>query len=169
MSQHRSVCDEVLIAMRRIIRAIDLHSRSLTQRYGLTGPQLILLKELGATEQKSVGELAKKVSLSSATVTNILDRLEKRELIERVRSSADRRRMMVRATDEGARVIAKAPALLQDHFVQKFERLHDWEQTLLLSSLQRIAALMEIKDDDSPPLLVSGPIVAPAEETANNL
>ena len=41
-----AITNEVMSALRRIIRAIDLHSRALVQRFGLTGPQLTVLKEL---------------------------------------------------------------------------------------------------------------------------
>ncbi|HSL18147.1 MAG TPA: MarR family transcriptional regulator, partial [Methylomirabilota bacterium] len=64
-----STVRQVLAALRRIIRAIDLHSRSLVQRYGLTGPQLVVLKELIDRPPQSVSALAGAVNLSQATVT----------------------------------------------------------------------------------------------------
>ena len=78
---------QVVAALRRIIRAIDLHSRSLVQRFGLTGPQLVVLKELIERSPRPVSELAAAVNLSQATVTGILDRLERKDMIARVRDS----------------------------------------------------------------------------------
>ena len=46
MGLHDEIKDEVVVALRRIARAIDLHSRHLAQEFGLTGPQAVLLKEL---------------------------------------------------------------------------------------------------------------------------
>ena len=77
------ILNKVLISLRRIMRAVDLHSRSLNQRYGLTGPQLIILRELSRLGEISGSELARSVSLSLPTVTGILTRLEKRDLVSR--------------------------------------------------------------------------------------
>ena len=68
MLSSRNMCEQVLVALRRVTRAIDLHSKQLVQTHGLTGPQALLLKELLRAEETSVGELARRVSLSQATV-----------------------------------------------------------------------------------------------------
>ena len=67
-----------LIALRKIIQAIDQHSTSLKKKFGLTGPQLIILQSLLTDGQLSVTQLSKNVSLSQATVTDITKRLEKK-------------------------------------------------------------------------------------------
>ena len=90
-----SVCYDVLVSMRRIIQAFDLHSRYLFRTYGLTGPQLVILQELSNSGEVSIGELAKTVSLGQATVTGIINRLEQRGLVMRRRSEKDKRRVLV--------------------------------------------------------------------------
>ena len=159
------ITSEVMAALRRIIRAIDIHSRSLVQRYGLTGPQLVVLKELVAQAPRSVSELARAVNLSQATVTGILDRLERKSMVLRERDTHDRRRVMVSPTLEAERVLADAPPLLQEHFTGGFRELPDWQQTQILSSLQRIVALMEAADVEAGPILTTGPLDATPEET----
>ena len=67
----RDLSEEMLVALRRVMRAVDLHSRSLVQSHGLTGPQAMLLKEADRASSITAGELAKRVSLSQATVTDI--------------------------------------------------------------------------------------------------
>ena len=160
-------CHEVLIALRRIIRAVDLHSRFLVQRHGLTGPQLILLQEIAAGHETAVGDLARRVSLSAATVTNVLDRIERRGLVERRRSESDKRRVLVRATRAGLEMLLKSPPLLQQRFVSEFESLADWEQSQILSSLQRIAAMMDASQLDAAPLLSTGSITASGAAAAD--
>lgn len=147
-----TVCDAVLIALRRIVRSIDLHSKQLVHDYGITGPQALVLKFLINREPLPVGELARGVRLSQATVTDILDRLARRGLIERVRSETDKRCVLVTSTDTGKEVASQAP-LLQEHFVEEFKMLEDWEQTLILSSLQRAAAMMDAQTIDAAPVL----------------
>lgn len=154
---------EVLISLRRIIRAIDLHSRSLIQRFGLTGPQLIILEELEERGECSISELAKAISLSMATVTGILSRLESRDLIERRRDEQDRRKVLVTTTSACKEVLSRAPTPLQESFISEFDKLHDWEQTLMVSSLQRIVTMMEATTIDATPMLVTGAIDEPAK------
>jgi DNA-binding MarR family transcriptional regulator len=154
-----------MAALRRIIRAIDLHSRSLVHRYGLTGPQLVVLKELVESSPLSVGDVASSVNLSQATVTGILDRLERKGMVSRSRSTQDKRKVLVSHTASAEEVLAGAPPLLQEHFTKAFARLPDWEQTQVLSSLQRIVSLMEAGDVEAGPILTTGPIDATPERT----
>lgn len=156
---------DVLAALRRIIRAIDLHSRTLVQRYGLTGPQLVVLKELAESSPRTVSALAQAVNLSQATLTGILDRLDRKGLISRARSTEDRRRVIVSSTPAADDVIAQAPPLLQEHFTRAFGELPEWEQSQVLSSLQRIVALMEAESVEAGPILSTGPLDASSEGT----
>lgn len=146
------------------MRAIDLHSKFLAQRFGLTGPQLIILRELSEFGEVPVGELARAISLSQATVTGILDRLEKRKLVRRRRDKADKRRVLVRTTPACEATLRAAPPMLQEAFVQTFTQLADWEQNQILSSLQRVVSMMEATRLDATPILATGAIDASAED-----
>jgi len=152
------------VTLRSIIRGIDLHSRRLVHDHGLTGPQLVLLKAVGRIGEPTAGELARRVSLSQGTVTGVLDRLERRGLILRMRCEADRRRVLVRLTEAGVSVLDEAPSLLQDEFVARFQQLANWEQTLILSSLQRVAAMMGAEDLAADSILVAEPLREPTHE-----
>jgi DNA-binding MarR family transcriptional regulator len=165
----KDIREEVLMALRRITRAIDIHSSRLAHHHGLTAPQLIVLGEISRSGKITVGQLAENVSLSNATITGILNRLSKRCLIERRRADEDRRRVLVKLTDLGKRALANAPSLLHDRFVEEFEKLENWEQTSLLSSLQRIASMMEVKDLDAAPMLVSRETSKVTEDPLTNL
>ncbi len=155
----KSICDEVLISIRRIIQSIDLHSRFLVRQFGLTGPQLIVLQEISNAGEISITEIAKAVSLGQATVTGILERLENRGLLARRRSKSDKRKVMIQITPACKKLLDKAPPPMQEHFINNFDNLQDWEQAMILSSLQRIVALMDAKSIDVAPILVeAGPI-----------
>lgn len=151
------MCEEVLISLRKILRAISMQSRQLSSKCGITTPQLLVLKALNASGTMSVGALSQKVTLSQATVTAIIDRLEKRQLVQRERSSIDRRRVYVSLTEEGQVMQQQAPSPIQESFSRAFAGLEDWEQTLILSTLQRIAGMMNATDLPAAPLLVEDP------------
>jgi len=145
--------DELLASIRKIIRAQDLHSKVLLKKYGLTGPQLMILNEIGKSNELIVTEIAKKISLSQATVTTILDRLEQQGFIARKRGQSDKRKVYIEASEKTKKILASRPNLLQAGFIERFARLKDWEQTLLLSSLQRIASMMQADEMAVEPLL----------------
>lgn len=147
--------DQVLISLRKIIRAIDLHSKRLERESGLTGPQLLIMQLIANAGEVTAGVIAREVSLSQATVTSIIDRLERKGLLVRERNTEDKRKVMVSLTTAGNTALEKAPALMQESFIQRFDKLEEWEQSLLLSSLQRLGEMMNASDLDAAPLLDS--------------
>ena len=155
--------DELLVSLRKVIRAIDLHSKQLNKTSGLTGPQLLIMNEVAQTDGITSSRIAQNVNLSPATVTNILDRIENRNLITRVRSQLDKRRVSLHLTEAGKQLLDQAPQPLQEHFIEKFSALDEWEQSLLLSSMQRIAAMMDADQLDASPLLEVGAITKTLE------
>lgn len=146
------------------MRAVDLHSRDLLRTHGLTSTQALILKELLRSEETSVGNLAQRIALSPATVTDVLNRLEKRGLVVRTRSDVDRRQVLIRSTERTAKLLGRSPPLLQERFAGKLMELREWEQTQLLSSLQRLAALMDAELLDAAPVLASDALSVPAED-----
>jgi len=162
----QELSEDVLITLRKIIRSIELHSRDLSREFGLTGPQLLVLKNIKAHNPCNVRDIAKGANLSSATVTAILDRLEQRSYAKRSRSSVDKRRVEVTLTEKAQKVLESGPTLLQTRFVKRFNDLQDWEQTLLLSSLQRISKMMDAENLNEPlaPVLASGSLTATQQQ-----
>ncbi|HLV76788.1 MAG TPA: MarR family transcriptional regulator [Marinobacter sp.] len=151
--------DRVLVALRRVIRATDLHSKRLSKHAGLTGPQLLIMRSIRDLGEVTIGTIAENVSLSQATVTTILDRLELRELVYRVRSTQDKRKVHAHLTEAGAELLAQAPNPLQEDFIQKYQSLEEWEQTMILAALQRVAHMMDADDIDASPVLTVGPML----------
>ena len=112
--------EELLISIRKVIRAIDLHSKQLNKSSGLTGPQLLIMQEIARVKGVTASQVARRINLSAATVTNILDRLERRGLIKRIRSAEDKRRVGLFLSDSGRTLLIDAPQPLQEHFIQNF-------------------------------------------------
>ncbi len=148
--------EEVLIALRRVIRATDLHSKHLAKTTGLTAPQILLLQTIRDKGEVTIGELANKISLSQATVTSILDRLEKRDLVYRERSTEDKRKVHAHLTQHATDVLKEAPIPLQAQFTEQFSDLQEWEQTMIISAIQRVAQMMDAQHIDASPVLDIG-------------
>lgn len=150
---------EVLTALRRITRAIYLHSKQLERRVGLTVPQILVLQAINENERPSVSDIARQVSLSQATVTSVINRLVKKNLVVRERSTSDRRKVRVSLTESAVEVLGNVPDLLQEDFILRFEMLESWEQKMLVSSLDRVASLMDAQNVDASPILETGEIL----------
>lgn len=136
------ISDQIEAALRRIVRSMDLHSRAMVQRNGLTSPQAALMKAL-ASGPLSAGDLASRINLSQGTVTDILKRLESRGFVHRLRDESDRRRVIVSLTTEGQRIISNSTSHWQAPFSERLTELPEWEQSQLLAALQRIGHMME--------------------------
>ncbi len=148
----------VFQSLRRIIRAVDLHSRRLLTQHQITGPQLVCLLSISETPEITPSLLARHVHLSPSTVIGILDRLEAKGLVARRRASRDRRLVRVSLTTEGLALVANAPSPLQDTLAEAMSELPESELTTIAESLDRIVELMEVRHIDAAPMLETGPI-----------
>ncbi len=113
MEQKQEAASEIIDNLRRIFQAITEYSRTAERVTGLTGPQLWALKILESSSPLRVSELAQAMFLSSATVVGIVDRLEAKELVARVKSATDRRAVDLSLTAPGRKTAAKAPDVAQ--------------------------------------------------------
>jgi len=149
MSEH----DEILVALRRIIRAVDIRSRQLERETGLTAPQLVILQALARGGTMTLKALSSAVSLSPPTLTAILDRVERAGLVTRRRCPTDRRAVLAELTQTGHAAVDQAPELLQSGFLRSFRRAPQWEQHMIIAALQRVAEMMDCQDVDAAPIL----------------
>jgi DNA-binding MarR family transcriptional regulator len=140
-------CRELLVLLRKINQAVDLHSKYLNKNFGLTGPQLVLLQELSNGEM-TVSELARRISLSQGTVTDIIHRLEKKELIIKRRGNRDKRRVLITLSEKCKDLLTLAPPPLQETFTRYFSQIEEWEQLMILSSMNRIVQMMSAESID---------------------
>ncbi len=153
---HDELARDVLRSLRRILQAVDLHGRGLKARHGLTGPQIICLREIRRRESLNTGRLAREVGLKPPTVTGIVDRLEERGLVTRRRRHRDKRQVRVELTEQGCTVVDAAPAPLQEKFVERLGYLPRERQEAIAAHLDEVVGLLEADDIEAGPLLAQG-------------
>ncbi|MGE0606272.1 MAG: MarR family winged helix-turn-helix transcriptional regulator [Pirellulales bacterium] len=147
-------CDRrVLAALRRIVHAIDLHSRRLLLECDVTSPQLVCLHMLAAEGPLNSRTLADLVHVNPSTLVGILDRLEAKNLVCRRRDQKDRRSVSVELTREGAAFVAKAPSPLHAALAGRFKKLSLPHQKRLAESLEEVVSLMRAEKLDDLPVL----------------
>ena len=138
--------ERILEALRRISRATALHNKKLVARFDLTLPQAVSLRRLFTGGPMTAGELARQVSLSQATMTGVVDRLEARGLVQRDRNDWDRRRVQISLTAQGRETALGVPIPLQERFATKLATLSSGQQADIARVLADIVIMMEAED-----------------------
>lgn len=129
----------LLKASRRIARALDIQSRRVSRSVGLTLPQLVVLGAIRDLGDGASRAISREADLSPATVVGILDKLEAKGLIERARSTKDRRIVHTRLTPAGAVALAAAPSPLGAEFEAAFFALDPEARSDILAAFDRAA------------------------------
>ena len=153
------VATEILRSIRQVVRGISIHSKLLQRDVGLTVPQVLCLRalfDLEGSGEITVAHISERVHLSPATVSRILDRLVGAGMVTRERGTVDRRRVSLALTPAGLERVQTLPLPLQETFVRRLGELPRDERLQLLTSLRRIASLMNAADLDAAPLLAPG-------------
>jgi len=152
---------DALVLLRQIIRSTDMQEKEISRCTGLTLPQLMTMQALRMSSPLTTGELATEVSLTQATVTSILDRLEKKGLILRERREDDRRKVWISLSADGVELMKGAPTTQQDMFIRRFDDMQPWEQSMVVSALERVSFMLDAQHLDAAPLLDIGQIDRP--------
>jgi DNA-binding MarR family transcriptional regulator len=130
--------ESAVYLMRRILTLVAGEVDEALEPRGLTSAQWVPLLKLHYGVAASVAELARECRLDAGAMTRTLDRLEAKGLVQRVRSSSDRRVVNLELTPEGreaARTIPAALCEVQNAFLQGLS-VEEWQQ--LKSLLQRV-------------------------------
>lgn len=145
-----------LVVLRRILRATENRARALSRESGLTASQLLFLQTLADEVECTAGTIASRLGITQATTTSLVQKLEAKGLVVKKRGNADRRQVWLRLSDNGRTVLADAPDDLQELFRARFDKLKDWEQMMLVASLERIASMLDAEAIDAAPVLDIG-------------
>src|SRR6187551_2367539 len=87
-----------------INHGLDRASRGMQAKFGVTGPQRLVLRILGTFPGLSAGDLARTLHVHPSTLTGILQRLEARGLLRRLTDPDDARRVQLEITAKGKRL-----------------------------------------------------------------
>ena len=157
MGREAVVIAGIIDDIRRVFQVVNEQSKKAKRETGLTGPQLWAIKMIGDLSPVRVSDLAAKIYLHPATVVGILNRLELRGLIKRMRTSEDRRVVKIELTDAGNAIVAKAPQVAQGLLVSGLE-------VLPLKKLQGISVCLKelvhiLGAQELPPRLILSPVI----------
>ncbi len=137
---------ETMLSLRRIIKALQDYSQTVSSHFGITGPQLWVLKTIYQNGSLSLGDLSRRMFINPSTITGVVDRLEKKKYVLRVRNEKDRRVVKVRLTPKGNRLVRRSPNPIQGKMVYGLKRLKKDELFSIYQSVEKLVEIMEAQD-----------------------
>lgn len=132
--------------LRIVMRAIQDYSRHVERQCGLSSSQLWALWELFASPGMKVSELAAALYIHQSTVSNMLDKLETKGLVERRRDGPDQRVVRLYPSEAGVALLATAPRPAQGALTAALRQLPDSSLQQLSAGLGDLVAALTFKD-----------------------
>ena len=131
--------------LRYISGIIKQKGREILSDYKITPPQFIALQWLFEEGDMTIGELSNKMYLAFSTTTDLVDRMEKSNLVKRVKDPNDRRVVRIHLLEEGERIIDECIKKRQLYLKEVLVNFTDEEVQLLKTNLTRLHQDMRIE------------------------
>jgi DNA-binding MarR family transcriptional regulator len=141
----------VLDAIRRIVRTLHESSRAAEKSLGLSGAQLFVLQTLADAPGLSLNGLSAQTHTHQSSVSTVVSRLADRGLLLRTPAADDARRLELRVSAEGRRLVARAPDAAQARLIHAIEQLPAVRRRALAQSLLELTGTMDL--DRRPPAM----------------
>ena len=126
--------------LRHISGIIKEKGRQILSAYTITPPQFVALQWLLELGDMTIGDLSNKMYLAFSTTTDLIDRMEKSELVKRIRDEQDRRVVRIHLLEEGARIIEEVIDKRQNYLedvLQQFDQVEVANLSILLEKLHQ--------------------------------
>lgn len=120
-------------------------TKEVARHHGLTGPQVSAIKMLEAFGDLSLSALSDRMSAKNSTITGVVDRMERNELVRRARSEEDRRVVLIRLTDKGRALAAAIPVASLEIFATALGSLPDDDRAALRRILRSLSDAVRIE------------------------
>lgn len=158
---------DVLINIRKIVRSVNLESKRIEKEFGISIPQLLCLHFLKGQPhyQATISLIANYLKLNMSTVTGIVSRLEKKNLVARLPKSGDKRKTVISLTSHGFNLIGNSPELLHQQLSRKLQSFSEDQIDTLKKSLVLLVQAFELTEVDASPLIAIDDFHTAADET----
>ena len=137
---------EIIFSIRKLMQAGELYTKELNKKYDISAPQLNSLLSLYEYGPLPPSQIAKCIMVKSSTVTGIVDRLEQKGLVTRLRNSPDRRVITIQLTGPGEKLAENAPPPIQQKIVDGLKRLSGSEIDQIVHALTKLTNMLDVQD-----------------------
>lgn len=114
---------KILIALHRVVNAVDSKTVKLVKSYGLSLGQFAVLEALYHKGEMTVGQVQKKILSSTGTMPVIIKNLEKRQFISHKEDENDKRKRLLYITDKGRDIISKVFPKNKEIIIEYFKNM----------------------------------------------
>ena len=146
-NKRAEVSKNIVQDLRVVVRTIQAHSRWIEKQCGVSGVQLWAMWELFAFPGQKVSDLSKALFIHQSTASNMLDKLEVKDLIRRDRSGPDQRVVRLFLTKKGTELLSEAPRPAQGAVQDALKRMSDEELSSLRKGLDALIGQMSISEE----------------------
>ncbi len=136
----------IIYAIRRLIQAGELYSKELSKTYSISAAQLNCLLAVHENGPLPPSQIAKYMLVKSSTVTGVVDRLEQKELVKRVRNSTDRRVITIELTEAGNQLAENAPPPIQQKIIDGLKKMSKAEIDEIAIALSKLTNMLDVQD-----------------------
>ena len=139
---------EILKKFRIIIRAAQKYSQKVEKMLGVSGAQLWIMKEIDRQPGLRVGEVAQSLAIHQTTASNLLDVLEKKNMVCKTRLQADQRIVNLSLTQQGKSLLLKAPELTKGLLPEALSQMNHQDLKRLGESLDVLLESISQLDEE---------------------
>lgn len=157
---------EVVNDIRRIFQVLAEQSKKIESETGLTGSQLWVVKILEESSPMKISDLARRMYLNPATMVGLLDKLEAKKLVNRVRSAEDRRVVYIELTEQGRELVNRSPEVAKNLLVKELELISANELQTITEGLKSVVRILGATETP-PQLIMSSDINFPRRNLNN--
>ncbi|MCD8502047.1 MAG: MarR family transcriptional regulator [Bacillaceae bacterium] len=125
-------------SLRMVAEVVKQKGREILTQFPITPPQFVALQWLHECGDMTIGDLSTRMHLACSTTTDLVDRMEKNELVERVKDTNDRRVVRIHLLDKGSTIICEVIKKRQDYLSEVLKHLSTTEVDLLESNLAHL-------------------------------
>ena len=158
--QNEGVITDIVGSIRKLVRAVYLDSQKMSRQFGLTGQQSLVIRLLLNNGSMSSADLSRLMYVTPSNMTGIIDRLEKKDLIERVRKEGDRRVALITLTASGKTMSERIPDPIEKKIISELADLEMDHVQLLAMAMNQILNLIDTADIEAESLEISPDPVA---------
>ena len=137
---------EIVYSIRRLMQAGEHYTKELNKIYNVSAAQINCLLALHENGPLPPSQIAKHVMVNSSTITGIIDRLEKKNLVKRLRISKDRRVITVELTKNGKILAENTPSPIQQKIIDGLNQLSPSEIEQISLTLKRLTDMLDVQD-----------------------
>lgn len=146
IQENEAVIKEIVESIRRLYRAVYLDSSKMSRRYGLTGPQSGVLRMLSQFGPMSSAELSRKLFVTPSNMTGIIDRLERKDLAQRIRKPGDRRVALINLTEAGEELSRYLPDPIEKKLISGLADLDPEHVGDIQGAMNQLLNLIDAKE-----------------------